>query len=122
LRAASQLILLVMFRRYLSIYLAIYLSVYLPTYLSIYGSTVLFIDLGRFFSFLILHTVGRTPWTGNQPVARPPPTQRTQTQNKRTKTSMGFEPMIPMLERANTVHALDRAATVIGLSDLHIEI
>jgi hypothetical protein len=29
------------------------------------------LDLGRFFSFLILHTVGRTPWTGDQPVARP---------------------------------------------------
>jgi hypothetical protein len=29
------------------------------------------LDLGRFFSFLILYTEGRTPWTGNQPVARP---------------------------------------------------
>jgi hypothetical protein len=28
---------------------------------------------------------------------------------------VGFEPMIPMLERAMTVHALDRAATVIGI-------
>jgi hypothetical protein len=27
---------------------------------------------------------------------------------------VGFEPMIPELERAKTVHALDRAATVIG--------
>jgi hypothetical protein len=27
------------------------------------------------FSFLILLTVGRTPWTGDQPVARPLPTQ-----------------------------------------------
>jgi hypothetical protein len=27
---------------------------------------------------------------------------------------MGFEPMIPAFERAKTVHALDRAATVIG--------
>jgi hypothetical protein len=27
---------------------------------------------------------------------------------------VGFEPMIPVLERAKTVHALDRAATVIG--------
>jgi hypothetical protein len=31
---------------------------------------------------------------------------------------MGFEPMIPVFERAKTVHALDRAATVIG--ELHV--
>jgi hypothetical protein len=45
--------------------------------LSIYGSTVLLLDLSRFFSFLILYAVGRTPWTGDQPVARPLPTHRT---------------------------------------------
>jgi hypothetical protein len=28
---------------------------------------------------------------------------------------VGFEPKIPMFERAKTGHALDRAATVIGL-------
>jgi hypothetical protein len=27
---------------------------------------------------------------------------------------VGFEPMTPVLERAKTVHALDREATVIG--------
>jgi hypothetical protein len=43
------------------------------------------VDLGIFFSFLILYTVCRTPWTGDQPVARPLPTHRTtQIQNKRT--------------------------------------
>jgi hypothetical protein len=31
---------------------------------------------------------------------------------------MGFEPIITALEKAKTVHALDRAATVIGLYDL----
>jgi hypothetical protein len=39
--------------------------------------------------------------------------------NKRTQTSMpqvGSEPTIPVFERAKTVHALDRAATVIGTS------
>jgi hypothetical protein len=37
------------------------------------------------FQFLNLYTVGRTPWPGDQPVARPLPTHRTtQTQNKRT--------------------------------------
>jgi hypothetical protein len=69
-------------------------------------------------SFLILYTISRTPWTGDQPVATPLPTHRTtQTQNKRTQTSipwLGFEPTIPAFERAKTVHALDRAATVIG--------
>jgi hypothetical protein len=42
----------------------------------------------------------------------------TQTENKHKQTSMprvGFEPTIPVFERAKTVHALDRAATVIGL-------
>jgi hypothetical protein len=38
------------------------------------------------FSFLILYTGGRIPWTGGQPVAKPLPTHRTtQTQNKRTQ-------------------------------------
>jgi hypothetical protein len=71
------------------------------------------------FSFSIFNTVDRTPWTGNQPVARPLPTHRkTQTQNKRTQTSMprmGFETTIPEFERAKTVHALDRATIVIGI-------
>jgi hypothetical protein len=31
---------------------------------------------------------------------------------------VGLEPMIPMLERAKTVHALDRATTVIGKSEI----
>jgi hypothetical protein len=54
-------------------------------YLSAYGSAVRFLDLGCFFSFLILYTVGRIPCTGEQPVARPLPTHRTrQTQNKST--------------------------------------
>jgi hypothetical protein len=31
---------------------------------------------------------------------------------------VGFEPTVPAFERAKTVHALDRAATVIVTSDL----
>jgi hypothetical protein len=89
--------------------------------LSVYGCTGL-VDLGRFFCFLIFYTVGRTPLAGDQPVARPLPTHRTtQTQNKRTQTSMPrvvYEPTIPVFERAKTVHALGRAATVIG-TDRH---
>jgi hypothetical protein len=96
---------------YLPTYLIICLSVCL-VYLAIHGSIVLLLNLGRFFRFLIMYTVGRTPWTGDQPVARPLPTQ-----NKRTQTSMprvGFEPTIPAFERAKTVHALDRAVSLIG--------
>jgi hypothetical protein len=70
------------------------------------------------FQFLNLYTVGRTPWTGDQPVARLLPTHRTiQIQNKRTPR-VGFEPMIQMFERAKTVHILDRAGTVIGGSSI----
>jgi hypothetical protein len=76
-----------------SIYLSIYLWLYNPL-----------LDLGRLFSFLILYTVGRTPWTGDQPIVRPLPTHRTtQTQNKSTQTSMpwvGFEPTIPVFDGA----------------------
>jgi hypothetical protein len=36
------------------------------------------LDLGRFFSFLILCIVGRTAWTGDQSVERPLPTHRTE--------------------------------------------
>jgi hypothetical protein len=79
---------------------------------------VLLVDLGRFFRYLILYTVGRTPWTRDQPVARPLPTHRTTPkQNKRTQTSMPWvrlEPIIPMFEGAKAVHILYRAATVIG--------
>jgi hypothetical protein len=82
-----------------------------------------FLDLGRFFSFLILYIVDRNPLTGDQPIARPLSTHRTtQTQNKHIQTSMpwvGFEPMIPAFERAKWVNALDSAATAIGGRILH---
>jgi hypothetical protein len=75
------------------------------------------LDLGLFFSFFILYTVGRTPWTGDQPVTRPLHTHRTtQTQIKRIQTSMPrmrFEFMRPVTERSKKVHALDRAVTAI---------
>jgi hypothetical protein len=92
----------------------IYLSMALQSFLS---------DLGRFFSLLILYRVGRNPWTSDQPLASPLPAHRiTQTQNKRTQTSMSwvrFETTIPAFERAKTVHALERAATVIGALRSH---
>jgi hypothetical protein len=66
------------------------------------------------FQSLNLHIVGRTPWTGDQPVVRPLSThRRTQTQNKRTKKSMpwvGFETTTPVFERAKTARPLWSAA------------
>jgi hypothetical protein len=61
---------------------------------------------------------GRTSWTGDQFVARPLPTNRiTQTQNNHTHTHPclnGIRTHEHKFERAKTVHALDRKATVIG--------
>jgi hypothetical protein len=89
--------------------------------LTVYGSTALCWTLAVFSVSWSFYTVGRTPWKGDQPVARPLPAHRTiQTQNKSTQTFMspvGFEPTIPASKRAKTVHALDRAATVIGPTD-----
>jgi hypothetical protein len=71
-----------------------------------------FVGPWSLFQFFNLYIAGRTPWTGDQPVARPLPTQ-----NKRTETSMtqvGFELTIPVFEGAKTVYALDSAVTVIG--------
>jgi hypothetical protein len=98
-----------------SVHPSIHPSIYLSLY--IYGTTAL-VNLCRLFSFLILHTVGRTPRTGDEPVPRQLPTHTGQyKQNKRTQTSaprVGFEPTIPVFERAKTVHSLDRATIVIG--------
>jgi hypothetical protein len=46
--------------------ITIYLWVYSP-----------FVGPWPLFSFLIIYTVGRTPWAGDQPVAMPLPTHRT---------------------------------------------
>jgi hypothetical protein len=93
-------------------FLSIYL--YLPTYLWLYNPC----GPWSLFQFLNPHTVSRNPLTGDQPVARPLPIQRTpQTQNKRTDihASSGIRTHGPAFERAKTFHALDRAATVIGI-------
>jgi hypothetical protein len=91
-------------------------SLYIHIYIWLYSPLL---DLGRLFSFLSYYRVGRTPWTGDQTVARPPPTHRTaHTRNKLTQTSMslvGFELNIPVLEQAKTIYALDRAATLISM-------
>jgi hypothetical protein len=77
-------------------------------------------SMNRFVSlqFLYPKTVGRAPWTGDQPVARLLPTNDKTKQNKCRQISMPrveFEPTTPVFEVAKTVHVFDRAATVIGL-------
>jgi hypothetical protein len=65
----------------------------LPTlyyYYYYYGSTALCWALAAYFSFLILHTVGRTPSTGDQPVARPLSIHRT-THNTDIHASGGIQ-------------------------------
>jgi hypothetical protein len=68
----------------------------------------------------LFYTIGRTPWTGDQPFAKSVPAHRTTlTQNKRTQTSVlqaVFEPPISVSERAKTLHALECAATLIGVN------
>jgi hypothetical protein len=67
-----------------SMYLSICLSVGLSDLSNLSMALTALLDLGRFFSFLIIYRDGRIPWMGNQPVAGPLPTHRTtQTQNKR---------------------------------------
>jgi hypothetical protein len=89
-------------------------SIHLPSY----GSTAL---CGPWppFQFLNLYTVGRTPWTGDQPVARPLPTHRTTQQRINAHRHPCLEcdsnPRSPVFEWTRTVHASDSAATVIGL-------
>jgi hypothetical protein len=67
--------------------------------------------------FLNPKTVGRTPWTGDQPVAKPLPTQ-TQTE---INALSGLEPTIPVFEREETFHALGRTANMIGSSEISID-
>jgi hypothetical protein len=51
-----------------------------PFLIFLYSSAA-FLDFGRFFSFLTLYTLGKTPWTEDQPVATPLPTHtKTQTE------------------------------------------
>jgi hypothetical protein len=78
----------------------------------------LFVGPWPIFQFLDLYTDSRTPSMVDQPVANRIPTHRTaQTQNKHTQTFMSqvrFKPMITVFEHVKTVHALNRAVTMIS--------
>jgi hypothetical protein len=89
------------------------------------GSKALCWARAAFFNFVILYTVGRTLWTGDQPVVSSLPAHRTtQTQNKSTQISVprvGFETTASVFEQAKTVHTLVRAAAVTGIEEFGIE-
>jgi hypothetical protein len=80
----------------------------------------IFIPASVSLQFLKLMTVGMTPWTGDQPVARPLPTQdNTKAQNKSRQTSMpwvGFETTNPVFERAKTAQPLWLAVACIPVA------
>jgi hypothetical protein len=68
------------------------------------------------FSFLVL---GQSVGFSGRVISPTQGRYLTQTQNKHKPTSMSrveFDLTIPVFERAETVHDLDRAATVIGIS------
>jgi hypothetical protein len=76
------------------------------------------------FQFLDLfkQSVGLFQWGISQPQGLYLHTGQHKTQNKSTQTSMpgmGLEPTIPVFEQAKTVHALDRATTVIGFITMY---
>jgi hypothetical protein len=88
--------------------------IHLSTYVWLYSAC----GPSPLFQLLDLYTVDRPPWTGDESVTIPLPTHRTtQTQKRRTQTSMlwlGLEPTSPVFERVKTVHSLERMSTVIG--------
>jgi hypothetical protein len=84
-------------------------------YFSLYGSTAL-VDLGRFLSFLIYtQSIGLLE-RGISPSQGRYLHKEQHKQNKHTQKSLprvGFEPTIPVIERAKAFDALDRASIVI---------
>jgi hypothetical protein len=83
------------------------------------SSNALSLELGHFYSSLILYKVGRTPWFRDHSVARPLPTYRTtKTRNMHSQISMPrkeFELTTPVFDGEKSVHALDCAATEIDI-------
>jgi hypothetical protein len=97
----------------LSLSLSLSLSPVAPT-LEQRATVKLFVSL----NFLNYKTDGRTLGWGISPSQGCFLHRTTQTQNKRRQTSIswvGFEPTIPVFERAKTVLTLYRAATMSGL-------
>jgi hypothetical protein len=66
----------------------------------------------------IFYTAGRTPWTRDQVVARLLSTRR-KTRNTDIHALSGIPTNDPALEKAKADHAIDSAATVIGVCCFH---
>jgi hypothetical protein len=81
-------------------------------YLSIYSSTAFSWALVA-FQFLNLYIICRTPWIGDQSIARPLPIHRINAY-RHLCLEWDSKPRFQFSERVKTVHALDRAAAVIG--------
>jgi hypothetical protein len=86
---------------------------------------------GEFLSFVILFTVCRTPWTGDQLVARPLPTHRTAQTHTDMHASSGIrthDPSVRAGEDSSCLrphsrlyrHLIDRLVTGFGLMTLFI--
>jgi hypothetical protein len=68
----------------------------------------------------MLYEFCRIPWTGDQPVARPLlHTGQHKQKNPYRHVCLKWDTN-PVFERAKTVHALDRAATVIGALTIYM--
>jgi hypothetical protein len=66
----------------------------------------------------ILQTVGRAPWTGDQPCLKAATYTGQDKHKKRGHISMpkiGFEPRTPVFEQTKTFYTSDRAVTVTGM-------
>jgi hypothetical protein len=77
-------------------------------------------SMGLLSQFPNHFTDGRTPWPGDQLVARHrikhrETNTRTHAHNQTFMPWVGFDPTILASERAKTLHALDRSATETGL-------
>jgi hypothetical protein len=67
------------------------------------------------FSFVIIYTISRSPWTVNQPVTEPLPTHMTAQRRINTHRHPCVEwDSNARPQRSKTVHALGRADAVIG--------
>jgi hypothetical protein len=94
-----------------------YVSSYESVLIITNGSTALLLELGRFWSFLLLHRVGRRTWD-EIPVRRKALTytqDNTSTRNtQKSMPAVAFEPMSPAFERTKTLHGSDGVAAVVG--------
>jgi hypothetical protein len=78
------------------------------------SKTVQIINIHMLLIFFILYTVGRIRPSQGLYLHREQHKHRTKADNTDIHALIGFEPTIPASEREKSVHALDRAATVIN--------